>query len=62
MLKIVEVVVLVLAGLGFVLWQFRDLRRSSEITLKQREAEQARSVNADSDSRKSTEKRAADGG
>jgi hypothetical protein len=62
MLKIVEVVVLVLAGLGFVVWQFRDLRRSREITRKQREAEQAQSINADSESRKSLEKRDADGG
>jgi uncharacterized membrane protein YcjF (UPF0283 family) len=52
MLKIIEVAVLMLAGLGFVVWQFRDLRRSREITRKQREAEQAQSANADSESQK----------
>ena len=62
MLKIVEVVVLVLAGLGFVVWQFRDLRRSREITRKQREAENAQFMKADSESQKSLEKRDADGG
>ena len=62
MLKIVEVVVLVLAGLGFAIWQFRDLRRSREITRKQREAEQAQSMKAASESLNSAEKRGADGG
>jgi uncharacterized membrane protein YcjF (UPF0283 family) len=62
MLKIVEVVVLVLAGVGFVVWQFRDLRRSREITRKQREAEQASSMNASSESPKSLDVRDADGG
>lgn len=62
MLKIIEVLVLVLAGLAFVVWQFRDLRRSREITRKQREAQEAQSMNADSESRKSSEKRDVDGG
>ena len=35
----VEVVVLVVAGVLFVTWQFRDLRRAKEITRLQREAE-----------------------
>jgi uncharacterized protein HemX len=61
MLKIVEVLVLVVAGLGFVLWQFRDLRRSREITRKQREAEQNQSLNATSESRAPLEKREPDG-
>ncbi len=39
LLKIVEVVVLVVAGVLFVTWQFRDLRRAKEITRLQREAE-----------------------
>ncbi len=39
MLKIVEVVVLVGAGIVFVVWQFRDLRRAREITRQQHEAE-----------------------
>jgi hypothetical protein len=38
-LKIVEVLVLLLAGVVFVTWQFRDLRRAKEITRRQREAE-----------------------
>ena len=37
MLKIVEVVVLIGAGIAFVVWQFRDLRRAREITRQQRE-------------------------
>ena len=50
-LKIVEVVVLLVAGVFFVTWQFRDLRRSKEITRQQREAEkhQAMQRNAKSD-------------
>jgi hypothetical protein len=43
MLKIIEVVVLIVAGICFVSWQFRDLRRAREITRKQRETEQAQS-------------------
>ena len=62
MLKIVEVLVLMGAGLVFVVWQFRDLRRSREITRKQREAEQAQSMNANSESQKFSDKRDADGG
>lgn len=38
-LKIVEVLVLLLAGVVFVIWQFRDLRCAKEITRRQREAE-----------------------
>ena len=38
-LKIVEVVVLLIAGVLFVTWQFRDLRRAKEVTRLQREAE-----------------------
>jgi len=38
-LKIVEVVVLLIAGVLFVTWQFRDLRRAKEVTRQQREAE-----------------------
>ena len=37
MLKIVEVVVLL--GVGFVIWQFRDLRLAREATRQQRQAE-----------------------
>lgn len=39
LLKIVEVVVLVVAGFLFVTWQFRDLKRAKENTRLQREAE-----------------------
>ena len=38
-LKIVEVVVLLVAGVLFVTWQFRDLRHAKEVTRQQREAE-----------------------
>ena len=38
-LKIVEVVVLLIAGVLFVTWQFRDVRRAKEVTRQQREAE-----------------------
>lgn len=38
-LKIVEVVVLLVAGGLFVTWQFRDLRRAKEVTRQQRAAE-----------------------
>ncbi len=62
MLKIVEVVVLLGAGLCFVVWQFRDLRRSREITRKQREAEKTPSMNAAPESRASFEKSGSDGG
>ena len=43
-LKIIEVVVLVLAGVLFVTWQFRDLRRAKEITRLQREAEKRQAM------------------
>ena len=50
-LKIVEVVVLLVAGVFFVTWQFRDLRRAKEVTRQQREAEkyQAMQSSAKSD-------------
>ena len=50
-LKIIEVVVVLVAGVLFVTWQFRDLRRAKEITRQQREAEkhQAMQSNAKSD-------------
>jgi hypothetical protein len=38
-LKIFEVVVLLVAGVLCVAWQFRDLRRAKEITRLQRETE-----------------------
>ena len=49
--KIVEVVVLLVAGVLFVTWQFRDLRRAKEVTRQQREAEkyQAMQSSAKSD-------------
>jgi hypothetical protein len=62
MLKIVEVVVLMGAGLCFVIWQFRDLRRAREITRKQREAEQNSSMNIASEPRDSLDKKGSDGG
>jgi hypothetical protein len=50
-LKIVEVVVLLVAGVLFVTWQFRDLQRAKEVTRKKREADQhqamQRSANSD---------------
>lgn len=62
MLKIIEVVVLMGAGLCFVIWQFRDLRRAREITRKQREAEQNSSMNTAAESSDSLEKKGTDGG
>jgi len=62
MLKIIEVVVLIGAGLCFVIWQFRDLRRAREITRKQREAEQNPSMNAAAEPPNSFEKKGSDGG
>jgi len=53
MLKIVEVLVLVVAGILFVSWQFRDLRRAREITKKQRATEQAQTMNTSTGSRQS---------
>ena len=38
-LKIIEVLVLLIAGVFFVTWQLRDLRRAKEITRLKREAE-----------------------
>jgi uncharacterized ion transporter superfamily protein YfcC len=43
-LKIVEVVVLLVAGVFFVTWQFRDLRRAKEITRRQRETEKQQAM------------------
>jgi hypothetical protein len=62
MLKIIEVVVLMGAGLCFVIWQFCDLRRAREITRKQREAEQNSSMNIASEPRDSLDKKGSDGG
>jgi hypothetical protein len=62
MLKIVEVFVLMGAGLCFVIWQFRDLRRAREITRKQREAEQNPSMNAAEKLPDSLDKKGSDGG
>jgi len=61
MLKIVEVLVLVGAGILFVGWQFRDLRRAREITRKQREAKQAQAMNASTGSRHSDLEKGPDG-
>ena len=38
-LIIFKVLLLLVAGIFFVTWQFRDLRRAKEITRQQREAE-----------------------
>jgi len=38
-LKIIEVVVLLIAGVLFVTWQFRDLRKARDMTRQQREAD-----------------------
>jgi Flp pilus assembly protein TadD len=62
MLKIVEVLVLIGAGLGFVLWQFRDLRRAREITRQQLEAQQAEAMHAKAASDESLKEKDADGG
>jgi len=43
-LKIVEVVVALVAGVLFVTWQFRDLRRAKEITRRQRETEKQQAM------------------
>ena len=40
-LKAVEVGVLVVAGVAFVIWQFRDLRRAREETQRQAQQQQA---------------------
>ena len=62
MLKIIEVLVLIGAGVCFVIWQFRDLSRAREITRKQREAEQNQFTNVISEPRESFKKRGPDGG
>jgi len=62
MLKIVEVLVLIGAGLAFVLWQFRDLRRAREITRQQRQAEQTQDLHDKPVSRESPAEKDADGG
>jgi hypothetical protein len=46
MLKIFEVVILLAAGVCFVVWQFRDLRRAKEITRQQDEAEKNQAKDA----------------
>ena len=43
-LKIFEVVVLLVAGVLWVAWQFRDLRRAKEITRLQRETEKQQAM------------------
>jgi len=50
MLKIVEVVILVGAGLCFVVWQFRDLKRAREITRLADEARQKKAMQGDAES------------
>jgi hypothetical protein len=62
MLKVVEVLVLLVAGVCFVAWQFRDLRRARDITRQQREAERAQAMNASSKAQPPTIKRGLDGG
>jgi len=46
MLKIFEVVILLAAGVCFVVWQFRDLRRAKEITRQQDEAQKNQAKDA----------------
>jgi Tfp pilus assembly protein PilV len=48
--------------LGFVLWQFRDLRRAREITRQQLEAQQAEAMQANAASDESLKEKDADGG
>ena len=43
-LKAVEVGVLLVAGIAFVIWQFRDLRRAREETQRQAQQKQAYEV------------------
>ena len=50
MLKLVEVVILVGAGLCFVVWQFRDLKRAREITRMADEAQQKKAMQGDAES------------
>jgi hypothetical protein len=42
--KWIEVLLLVAAGVGFYVWQRRDLRRAAEATRAERERQQARQV------------------
>lgn len=62
MLKIVEVLVLIGAGLAFVIWQFRDLRRAREITRQQRQAEKNKDMHTNPGSREPPAENDADGG
>ncbi|MEI6767362.1 MAG: hypothetical protein WCL48_00320 [Betaproteobacteria bacterium] len=62
MLKVVEVLVLLVAGVCFVVWQFRDLRRAREITRQQREAARVQAMNVFSQPQPPTLKRGLDGG
>lgn len=62
MLKVVEVVVLIGAGLCFVVWQFRDLRNAREVTRLKREAQQAQASSDTSGPKDSFNQRGADGG
>jgi len=62
MLKVVEVLVLLVAGVCFVVWQFRDLRRAREITRQQREAARVQAMNVSSQTQPPTLKRGLDGG
>ncbi len=39
-LKIIEVLVLLIAGVLFVIWQWRDLKKAREITRQQNEKRQ----------------------
>lgn len=50
-LIIFKVLLLLVAGIVFVTWQFRDLRSAKEVTRQQREAEkiQAMQLSAESD-------------
>ena len=57
MLKIVEVVILIGAGVCFVVWQFRDLRRAREITRLEDEARQKKATDANAESRESPTER-----
>jgi hypothetical protein len=61
MLKIVEVVILIGAGICFVVWQFRDLRRAREITRQQDEAKKSQAMDLNSGSRESPVQRDPDG-
>jgi Flp pilus assembly protein TadB len=57
MLKIFEVVILLGAGVCFVVWQFRDLRRAKEITRQQDEAQKNKAMHANSGSGESPAER-----